>query len=236
MKKINIIIAFLLIIIINSVISLFYKIYEPFTSSTSTSTNGKNIVLIGDSILKNNVFVPPKKSVEDFIKERNPENGLNNLAINGATIIDVHNQVKKISWDLDKEDTYIFLSAGGNDILENFVFSDNSAKVLDKLFNKYKYLVETLRATMDKSNIYLLDVYIPVDKKIQPYKDIINEWNNRVKDYASDTKNGINGVVDISVIMNDESDFTKDNMGYFVEPSKTGGEKIANKIMDTISS
>jgi lysophospholipase L1-like esterase len=193
----------------------------------------RNIILLGDSILKNDMYINKhknEKSIENIIKERN--NNVYNYAVDGANILDVHNQINQIPWDLDNENSYIFLSIGGNDIIDNFVHSNNSYKVLYKLFNKYTYLIETLKAKMDKSNIILLDIYYPDDERIKKYKDVIEEWNKLISEYANKNENGIYNFLEISKILNTTNDFTKEkHMDYNIEPSSSGGEKLAKEII-----
>ena len=226
MKNIFIILLLLLIISLCCYLNKG-KLIENFNNSD------KNIILLGDSILKNDIYINKQnneKSIEYFIKERN--NKVYNYAVDGANILDVHNQINKIPWDLDNENSYVFLSIGGNDIIDNFVHSNNSYKVLYKLFNKYTYLVDTLKAKMDKSNIILLNIYFPDDEKIKQYNGVIKEWNQLVSNYANKKNSGIYYLLETNKILNVKNDFTKEkDMGYNIEPSSNGGEKLAEEII-----
>ena len=76
---------------------------------------------------------------------------------------------------------------------------------------------------MNNSKIVVLDIYYPTNIKFSQYKPIIEEWNKLISDFAS-TDNI--QVINISNILIDSTDFTLN-----IEPSETGGEKIANNIL-----
>ena len=91
----------------------------------NNKNNNKNkketLVLLGDSILKNNSYMDyNEKSVEHLLKEKSNNNCFN-YAEDGAIIIDCYDQLDKIPDDLNNKRTTIYLSVGGNDIINHYI-------------------------------------------------------------------------------------------------------------------
>ena len=189
--------------------------------------NSQYFLLLGDSILNNQIYVSNGKSVNELLYDRTNKRTIN-LAKNEATIQDVYNQIAKIPDNLkSSSDTTIFLSVGGNDIL--FQSTDNNkgqidSKVLNTIFSAYKPLIKTIKTIMPNSQIVPLDIYYPDNIKYRQYHKVIREWNEKLYDYA---KNNHISVLRISDVLFKPEDFT---LG--IEPSEIGGEKIVNVILE----
>ena len=171
----------LLIIIIIVLFAQYYNynLFESFeTQKTKTNTNNiKNIILIGDSILNNSVYTFQNQSVPDLISkqlEKTPGKTLYNLAKDGATISDCSNQLNGISPNLNINETNVFISAGGNDILNSRQL--NSVSV-NELFKKYMELIKSVKAKLNNSNIVLLKLYYPLKSTYKSYYTVIKQWN-----------------------------------------------------------
>ena len=189
------------------------------------STNDKTYVLLGDSIIKNNSYVKNGKGIDDILNEKTNGNA-KCYAKDESTIVDIYSQLDSIPSDLNKKSTTVFLSVGGNDILNNYADKEVSikdTKVLDPIFNAYKKMLKSIQTKMYESKIILLDIYYPTNIKLTQYRPILEEWNKLVADFAS-----INNlqVINISNILTESTDFTLN-----IEPSETGGEKIADNIL-----
>jgi hypothetical protein len=214
------------IIIAVSSFTHYYKYYvlrEPFGNSNNKSD--KTYILLGDSILKNNSYVKNGKGIDDILNEKTSGN-TKCYAKDESTIVDIYSQLDSIPSDLNKESTTIFLSVGGNDILNNYADKEVSIKdkkVLDPIFNAYKTLIKSIQTKMNDSKLVLLDIYYPTNIKLAQYKPILEEWNKLISDFAS--TNNLQ-VINISNILIESTDFTLN-----IEPSETGGEKIANNIL-----
>ena len=220
---------FILIFIILAVSFYTQYKYESLnTESFSNNNNNKNnIVLLGDSILKNNSYVKNGQSIEDILREKKGDN-LYCLALNNSTIVDVYSQIDSIPLELNNENTTIFLSSGGNDILSQYVDKHDSdvsdSQVLNVIFIAYKKMVKSLQTKMNKSKIVLIDIYYPTSNQFSQYKHIIQEWNNLLEKYAREKSYGL---IQISKIVTASDDFTLS-----IEPSEKGGEKIARSILN----
>ena len=192
----------------------------------------RNVYLLGDSIIKNDLYVNRERSVEyhiNSILKTNKREGVNviNLAVDNSCINDIYEQIRFIPEDskLDK-DSVIFLSVGGNDILKKYVYTYNTDFIsLKGVFNKYKDLVERIKKQFPTHKLILINIYYPPNKKtFSPFYPVITEWNKLVSSLKDI------GIMHIDEIMKDKEDFV-DN----IEPSDQGGEKIANLITNTIT-
>jgi hypothetical protein len=225
----NYLYIFILIFIILVVSFYTQYTYESLNreSFLNNNNNKNNIVLLGDSILKNNSYVKNGQSIEDILREKKGDN-LYCLALNNSTIVDVYSQIDSIPLELNNENTSIFLSSGGNDILSQYVDKHDSdvsdRHLLNLIFIAYKKMVKSLQTKMNKSKIVLIDIYYPNSNQFSQYKHIIQEWNNLLEKYAREKSYGL---IQISKIVTESNDFTLS-----IEPSEKGGEKIARSILN----
>jgi len=191
----------------------------------SFSSNNKTVVLLGDSILKNNSYVSDGKGVDNILEERNIK--VYSLAENSSKIVDVYPQINKIPLDINNKSTIIFLSSGGNDILSFYVDQNGDATdtgFLKTMLSAYKKMVKSIQTRMDSCKIVLLDIYYPTSNQFSQYRPIIEEWNTLIANYARENSFGL---LQISQSVTATEDFT---LG--IEPSEKGGTKIAQKIAD----
>lgn len=202
-----------------------------FIESFSSNKSSRAIVLLGDSILKNNSYVSDGKAVDNIIEERSLKNDKNielySLAENNSKIVDVYSQINKIPLDINNKNTIIFLSSGGNDILSFYVDQNgdtNDTGFLNTMMAAYKKLVTGIQTRMNLCQIVLLDVYYPTSNQFAQYKPILEKWNSLIATYAREKSFGL---LQISLVVTSNDDFT---LG--IEPSEKGGEKIAQLILD----
>jgi len=199
------------------------KLREGFT------TNNKIFILLGDSILKNNAYVSDGKSIENLVADRNKN--IHCFAEDHSKIVDVYSQINKIPYEFDSPNTFIFLSAGGNDILTHYVDQNQditNTSVLIPMFSAYKNLIKSIQTRVPKAKIVLLDIYYPENLTYKQFHDIIKEWNNMIYDFAENPKNKIYSVIHISSHLTQKEDFS-----FGIEPSSSGGKKIADLILTT---
>ena len=191
-----------------------------------------NIILLGDSILDNHLYVPKGKTVEDFLQRSldNPYIKIYNFAEDNSTIEDVlNNQVKLIPDILNSSSTIIFLSIGGNDIINKFIIhskmrNDDPTFVLQTLFIKYKNLLDTIHQKLKKTSLVLLDIYYPTNPLFHKYIPVLQKWNELLEKNIT-----TNRIIPISKNVRESSDFTNN-----IEPSEKGGEKIAKSIFQEL--
>jgi len=188
------------------------------------------IVLMGDSILKNNVYVGKDKSVEDVLK-RQYKGKLINLAKDNATVSDLYEQINLLNPNLNNKNTTIFVSIGGNDILNQYVYVTKDVDIDDftklyQIYLDYKDVLRKLREKMPKVKLMLMNLYYPRSLKYARYRELIKKWNDLLFEYADDPINKVNDVLDLSLIMTDINDFS-----LCIEPSEKGSVKIAREIL-----
>jgi hypothetical protein len=184
-------------------------------------------LLLGDSILNNSLYVSKGKSVNELLNEKT-NNRTICLAKNDATIVEVYDQVGNIPDKLKNasDNTTIFLSVGGNDILNQASDKEGGqvdSKVINTIFSAYKPLVKSIQTMMPNSQLVLLDIYSPNNIKFKQFHDVIREWNNKLYEYA---RNHNLSVLRISNILFKPEDFT---LG--IEPSDIGSQKLVDAIL-----
>lgn len=198
-------------------------------SSSKSNNNTKSYILLGDSILKNNSYVNDGKNIESLMTERSTN--VHCYAVDHSTISDVFSQVGQISTDLNTPNTYIFLSAGGNNILSHYVDRNEDvtdSSVLKPMFASYKNLIKSIQTRLPKAKIILLDIYYPDNMRYKQFHSIIKEWNSMLYAFAQDPKSNIYGVIRISDHLTQNDDFS-----FGIEPSSNGGKKIVDLILST---
>lgn len=207
-----------ILIITVSLIIIFSCAY--FKSVKEGLTNNKTVILMGDSVLNNANYVPEGQSVYDYLKQQ--LSNVINLAKDGATINDLYGQLDKIPVKLNNDNTYIFISAGGNDILNKRTkLTTNQIK---ELFDTYMNFLKALRVKLGSAKINIINLYLPANPRFQSYKTAIEQWNDLIN--KNSTKIGeMYNVVDFHALLTSPDDFV-----YDIEPSESASNKIANLI------
>jgi lysophospholipase L1-like esterase len=210
----------LFIILVSIIIIFSCAFFKSFKEGLTNNDNKYNFVLIGDSVLNNSNYVPSGKSVVDNLKTKTTK--VFDFAKDGATINDSYSQLDKIPLDLNKTETYIFISAGGNDILNNR--GQLTSPEIRRLFDNYMELIKAVRTKFGSAKINVLNLYLPANPRYQSYKTSIDQWNQLIKEYSSKIGEMYN-VIDLATLLTSPEDFI-----YDIEPSETASQKIANAI------
>jgi lysophospholipase L1-like esterase len=206
------------IIIIISIIIIFGCAFIKTTREGLTPNN--NIILIGDSVLNNSAYVPSGKSVFDNLKEKT--SNVFNFAKDGATIQDCYAQLDNISSNFNNTNTYVFISIGGNDILNKR--GQLSSEEINSLFQQFLSFIDALNVKLGSVNLNICNLYLPSDPRFQNYKSSIDQWNILIKE-NSNRIGAMYNILDLYSLLNTPNDFI-----YSIEPSPDGSVKIANLI------
>jgi len=201
--------------------------YRNTFNSIEGFTSHKTYVLMGDSILKNNAYVTDENSIETLIIERNKQ--VYSLAEDNSKISEIFIQVNKLHIELNNPNTYIFLSAGGNNIIFHYLDNNedvSNTTILKPMFCAYKNLIKSIQVRLPEAKIILLDIYYPNNLQYKQFHYIIKEWNNKIYDFAENPKNNIYDVIRISNYLTRNEDFS-----FGIEPSSMGGKKIVDLIL-----
>jgi hypothetical protein len=210
----------LFIILVSIFIIVSCALFKSFKEGLTNNDNKYNIVLIGDSVLNNSNYVPSGKSVVDNLKTKTTK--VFDFAKDGATINDSYSQLDKIPVDLNKTETYIFISAGGNDILNNR--GQLTSPEIRRLFDNYMEFIKAVRTKFGSAKINVLNLYLPSNPRYQTYKSSIDQWNQLIKEYSSKIGEMYN-VINLDTLLTTPKDFV-----YDIEPSESASQKIANAI------
>ena len=189
-----------------------------------TNKDETTIFLIGDSILNNsNYILSEGKSVPDLIKTGHPNTY--NFAKDGAVVTDCVSQIEQIPAENNTSQTYIFVSAGGNNILNSHFTI--SKEMIDTFFQQYSTLLYSLKRKFSKPQIYLLTLYYPLDSRYKSLYPFVEQWNSLLTEFVE--KNSEFKLIRTNKLMLLKEDFTN-----AVEPSEIGGAKIATAILATV--
>lgn len=180
--------------------------------------NKKTIILLGDSVFNNNTFVEKGKAVNELLEKNADKNTtIICLARNESTINNIYQQLSDVNIDLNNKLTTVFLSVGGNDIM------NMREKNVDDTFDKYKTLIKAITTKLPNVKLVLLNVYYPPNKA--NYNSRIDKWNTNIELQYKNNDTNIY-ILNLANLLTEPSDFVFD-----IEPSNRGGEKIANKIL-----
>ena len=216
---------FYLYIFILSIFIIFMSCWN--SKNIEGFNNNRTYILMGDSILKNDAYVSDGKSIETLITERT--NQIYCFAEDNSIISDIFLQVNKLPLKLNTPNTYIFLSAGGNNIITHYIDQNHDVtdtSMLKPMFSAYKNLIKSIQTRLPNAKIVLLDIYYPDNLQYKRFYSIIKEWNSMIYDFANNRKNNIYSVIKISNYLIHNQDFS-----FGIEPSSSGGKKIANLIL-----
>jgi len=214
---------FILVILI-IMISLF-NFQENFTQEEKTKgVDKKTLIFLGDSILDNKNYVNKTDSVEYLLRE-NDKYKIVFLAQDNSIIADIASQLDKIPKELNNKNNYVFLSVGGNNLLNQILTSTINYDSIITLFKEYKGLIKEIKDRLPNSKLYLFNIYFPSDIKYKPYYDFISEWNTLLSNYI----NLNNSLKEITVdkLCKLPLDFVND-----YEPSGICSKKIVNDIFN----
>tara|TARA_Y100000992_G_scaffold96951_1_gene62569 strand:+ start:4889 stop:5587 length:699 start_codon:yes stop_codon:yes gene_type:complete len=209
-------------IILYIIIIVVFLFLNTKTKTIETLKNNEYVILMGDSIFKNDVYVKLGNSVGSKLQEKH--DNVIVVAEDGGKIQDLNRQFKSIPERAKLVNTNILISVGGNDLLEKYELDDvNNLNYVNSIFNKYTSEVNNIKNMCD-CNIVLCNIYYPRSKEYVKYYNIIEKWNKKLYTYA---KNNNIQLISLDSTMNDKKYFTND-----IEPSSSGGDIIIDNIMN----
>lgn len=194
-----------------------------------------HIVLAGDSIFDNAVYVDKEKSVIELLSSILPNNTEATLiAVDGSITNNVSNQLQKLSQNA----THLFISCGGNDALgiKNMLQepSQSMAHSLERLTQirhafsaKYQSMLHQAKKLVDNVVVCTIHDSVPdFDPRAITALALFNEVILREA-----VSFGI-PVMDLRITCNEPGDYSSISP---IEPSEQGGRKIANLILSIVT-
>ncbi|HEY0427907.1 MAG TPA: SGNH/GDSL hydrolase family protein [Pyrinomonadaceae bacterium] len=192
-----------------------------------------HIVLLGDSIFDNRVYVGPGPDVITQLREKLPHDWQATLkAVDGSVVEDVGRQALESPPDA----THFVISAGGNNALMNAdilgMSANSAAEVFSVLadrasdfelqYREMLKIVSSRNLSTDVCTIYFPNFSEPTIQKIATAT--LSSFNDVILRQAA-----VAGlpVLDLRLICSEKSDYANE-----IEPSSRGGEKIAAKILE----
>lgn len=196
----------------------------------------RHIVLLGDSIFDNATYVPGGPSVIEHLQRLLPEGDrATMIALDGATVSSVFRQMDRLPDDA----THLVLSAGGNDALwmAGNIFSEETVDVRSSLQriaeslmdfkNEYRRLIKQLREL--QLPVVTCTVYDSIPDLESPEVAGLCVFNDTITRTAFELGTTL---IDLRTICNEASDYSTVSS---IEPSASGGGKIARAIINALS-
>lgn len=194
-----------------------------------------HIVLVGDSIFDNAVYVPDGPSVTEHVQRLLPGKwNVTLVAVDGATVSTVFNQLGKIPDNA----THLILSVGGNDALSTApsLFAQATKDVREALgklgatrrefATEYRRLVDEILKL--RRQLTLCTIYDSVPGLGDSELAGLCVFN----DVISRTAFSVNAtLIDLRNICNESQDYSGISP---IEPSAAGGGKIARAVMNAV--
>ena len=219
--------------------------YSKEGMTNNTGREKVKVVCLGDSIFQNKDYVGINDSVQDNLTNMLSKTNSTGLVLaeDNAQIGSVESQIKTLEdmKDWGGSNDYIFLSIGGNDILNHYKpltgHNDLTAYTLVKhkqdeanqLFRKYINLVKNIHKKFPSAKIILSTIYYPQQDDYKKYHNVIKYWNQSVIDYSKLHPKQVSGVLRTDKLVKEPEDFT-----HFIEPSANGSKKIVDGIKKII--
>jgi lysophospholipase L1-like esterase len=191
-----------------------------------------HIVLLGDSIFDNKSYVRGGLDVVAHLRHQMPEGWRATLcAVDGNVVENVQTQLLGLPDDA----THLFISGGGNDALSNIdvlqMKVSSSAEVFDRLAN--------LASEFERQYRKMLQAVLSLNKPTCVctiyYPQMNEDFTQKIAVAALATFNDViikqaflAGIplIDLRLVCNQPSDYAN-----AIEPSDSGGEKIAKTIL-----
>ena len=182
-----------------------------YTQPNIEEFTSKNIILLGDSILKNDKYVGKNHNMTYLLKKQGFH--VNCLAKDNALVDNLSTQIS--NFKNINTNAYYVISAGGNNILQH--------RDMNIAFKQYKNFITKLGNHVSKNKIILCTIYYPPTHK--HYFSKIKEWNNSLINFAK----GKYKLLRIDIFMNNMNDFINQ-----IEPSYLGSKKIVKHLNNII--
>ena len=200
----------------------------------------QTILLFGDSVIDNKYYVGENEnSVLEHLQNISNDEFIQ-IALDGDTTRDVLDKQLQVS--TIKDASKIILSVGGNDLLQNlsFLYKSNfenvnegliclQNQIFQPLTERYEAIVKVLSSY--RANLLLCTVYEGDLGRTDEFRGVLDSSKimaSSFNDIVYKTAKKFNAdVLELRQILTESDDYANP-----IEPSHTGGEKLANAITE----
>lgn len=206
------------------------------SSGETGATAVGHVVLLGDSVFDNARYVDGRPDVVKQVRRYLPDGWRATLlAVDGDVVDDVYRQVPRLPGDA----THLVLSAGGNDALAHIGIVDEPAHSVgetllrlaalrDQFAARYRRLVDTLlQLGLPLTLCTIYEGNIPEPDLHRAAATALAVFNEAILRCAFSA--GL-PVIDLRMLCNTPADYANP-----IEPSATGGDKIARVIAKVVA-
>ena len=193
----------------------------------------KDLFLVGDSMLNNQLYVPDGDSVYHKLREYTNDT-VHLLAKDDAIISDMYSQLHKIPSHFDNPTTYVCVSAGGNNLLnmQSLLFTNSFQEdvrdEMDSIFKEYTKFISAIKLRLPSATILLLNLYYP--PSMPHLKKVVARWNELLSDtFSNDSVSKRIRVIQVDNVFTEPTDFVSR-----IEPSSEGGDKLSKLIVGNL--
>lgn len=194
-----------------------------------------HIVLLGDSIFDNKVYIGNEPDViESLQKLLSPDWQATLKAVDGSVIENVSKQYLESPPDA----THFFISVGGNNAILNSDILQLSVNYSAQVFDELADRVSTFESHYREMLKLILSRNLPTVVCTIYYPNMPDEFIQRISVSALSSFNDViirqatlNKIpyLDLRLICNEKDDYANE-----IEPSSKGGKKIAEKISEVV--
>lgn len=193
-----------------------------------------HVVLLGDSIFDNGVYVPNGPAFADQLRaELSEQWKVTLLAVDGHVTADVEAQLSRLPDDA----THLVVSSGGNDALTHLpILAEGAqsvaevltrfAEIRSKFARDYRRMLEKVIAT--RRDVAVCTVYDCVPELEPMAHAALSMFNEVILREAISAKVT---VIDLRLVCTQSSDYSELSQ---IEPSEIGGAKIAAVVRDML--
>lgn len=206
-------------------ILFLYYIVCKMTNEIEGFHEQQQIILMGDSVFDNAKYVSKGYSVYDILHKKH-ENVLL-LAKDHSTVEDLLYQFSNMPIEYNNPSTVIFISIGGNDILNYFNGYSHMKEeaFIDHIFNEYVNILDQLYNDWKlKARVFMCSIYFPKKSNYEKFYNMIKIWNKKLREYAAEYEHT---VVPLDKILNNDKYFN-----HVIEPSEEGSKVIVDRILE----
>ncbi len=196
----------------------------------------KHLVLLGDSILDNKSYVGGGLDVVSHLRQQMPDEWKTTLrAVDGSVVENVRQQ----TLDLPDDATHLFVSAGGNNAILKADILQMKVSLSAEVFDRLADLASTFESHYREMLQAVLNLNKPTTVCTVYYPRIPEDFAQKISVAALTTFNDViikqaflAGVplIDLRLVCNEDSDYANE-----IEPSETGGGKIARTILRVVN-